>query len=74
MLLLFEVVVLLLLDEELELTVSPLKIISCFPCERGLRKTQLPSATACVEVLAGNPRILFSGNVKLNGSDWIRYF
>jgi hypothetical protein len=69
LLLLFAVVVLLLLDEELELTVSPLKIISCFPCERGLRKTQLPSATACVEVLAGNPRILFAGNVKLNGSD-----
>ena len=44
----------------LEFAVSPLKLISCFPAARGLRNNQLPSATACVVVLAGNP-ILSSG-------------
>jgi hypothetical protein len=62
-------VILLVAIVVLAFTVSPLNLISCFPSERGFKKTQLPSAPACVVVLAGNPRILFLGNVKLNGSD-----
>ena len=52
--------------------VNPLKWTTCLPGARGCRNPYHPSTTACV-VPTGDPKIFFTGNIRLNSGEVTLY-